>query len=219
MSGGGGGSSSASGCGLSCTDDDAVDPAQPLQLVGGGGAPARNSFSSCCCCTRPWRPSLGVVLAACSMDGRTRSATKTNAAAVRRRRREGGMESCMRAYYTCCSPVLRCLGFLLALVSVCWCSWCVVVLALQGRHILEGGATFAASFIYRRGGAMLCACAAGSEEAERERLQAFRWWWNAVQDDRQPASTSVVRRRVEGLEDTAGLGWAGRALAGVGLFV
>jgi hypothetical protein len=96
---------------------------------------------------------------------------------VRRRRREGGMESCMRAYYTCCSPVLRCLGFLLpsaAGARVCLLARCVVVLALQGRHILEGGATLQRLLYTGGGGAVLCCAPVQlcSEEAERERESA-----------------------------------------------
>jgi hypothetical protein len=124
------------------------------------------------------------------------------------------MESCMRAYYTCCSPVLRCLGFLLALVSVCWCSWCVVVLALQGGIYWREERR--CSVFYIQAGRCYAVRLCSSQQAvkkpkrERERPQAFRWW-NAVQDDRQPASLDVGRTaprgRVRG-HRWAGLGWA-----------
>lgn len=96
--------------------------------------------------------------------------------------------------------------FGLPLALCCWCS-CLSAgsvccrTCIAGEAYIGGRGDVAASFIYRRRRGR-CYAVQQAVKKPRERPQAFRWW-NAVQDDRQPASTSVVRRRVEGLEDTA----------------
>jgi hypothetical protein len=96
---------------------------------------------------------------------------------------------------------------LLVLVSVCWLG-ALSYLHCRGGIYWREERRCSVFYIQAEAGrcyaVRLCSCAV-KKPRERERAQAFRWW-NAVQDDRQTASTSVVRRRVEGLEDTAGLG-------------
>ena len=179
---GGGGGSSASGGGLSCTDADAagggVDP-EPLLLglvvvVAGGVVDSR-------CCTRPWWPSVGVVLAACSCgsidDARTRSATKTTKAAAVRRRSDDVHDGAMatgevRACPSSCLAAGKArwawapVGLLRACRSVCWLG----VLAMYMEH-LQGWmwATLHHSIycIYRGvvcpAPVSVCVCSAGRE--------------------------------------------------------